>query len=289
MFWALALYFIVVLLTTKNKKYWLYFGAAAGLGMMSKFDIAWLGVGVAGALMLTSQSKNFLCWQLWIGGVIAFIIFSPYLVWIAWHFPLVWEYYSTYASQTLPISITQRMIQQIFGLNPLSSPIWIIGLAWFLFGKYGKNFRMIGIAYFIVVGICAVLHTKFYLCLPYYNVLFVGGAVVIEVFSRRIPKIKYVTIFYTILIIMTGLLIVPLVRPMLPINLYVKYQEITNNILPDMREQKKFRAGKRWLLNLEGYVIHCLRKIEKMLLLLSGIMGRLEQLIFIEINTIFLR
>lgn len=46
LFWALCLYSLVSLLTTDKKKYWLYFGFFAGLGLMSKFTIVFLGFGV---------------------------------------------------------------------------------------------------------------------------------------------------------------------------------------------------------------------------------------------------
>ena len=104
LFWALAIYTILCLIQTDNKKHWICFGIYAGLGLMNKFDMLWLGAGVLIALMLTPQRKYFLCWQLWASGLIALLILSPYLAWIIHTHFLTWEFFSNYHLQTVPIN-----------------------------------------------------------------------------------------------------------------------------------------------------------------------------------------
>lgn len=221
-FWALALYSMVALLVSENKKQWIYFGIAVGLGLMSKFDMLWLGAGIAIALILTSQRKYFLTWQFWLGGIIALLIVSPYLIWIATHDFITIEYFINYSSQTQPITIFERIKEQVLALNPLTFPVWGMGLYYFLFNKTGKKFKLLGIAYFIVIFLCALLHTKFYLSLPYYVVLFAGGALF---FESNVVKSSWLKITYNGLIIVSGILLVPFVRPILPIPIFVKYSD----------------------------------------------------------------
>lgn len=240
-FWTLALYFLVALLVSENKKYWIYFGIAAGLGLMSKFDILWLGAGVAIALILTSQRKYLFTYQLWLGGVVALLIASPYFVWIAAHFSLVAEYYTKYHTATNPITFFELITEQTMILNPLSVFVWVAGLYYFLLSKTGKKFRLLGIAYFSILALCLVLHTKFYLSLPYYVVLFAGGAVCLESYfaggSRRVLGSAYV-----VLIAVVGLFFVPYVRPLFPIPTFLKYAEIANHILPSFQTEKEIKT-----------------------------------------------
>lgn len=222
LFWALALYFLVVLLVSANKKQWIYFGIAAGLGLMSKFDMLWLGAGIAIALVLTSQRKYFLTWQFWLGGIIVLLVVSPYLIWIATHEFLTVEYFINYSSQTQPITIFERIKEQAWALNPLTFPIWGMGLYYFLFNKTGKKFRLLGVAYIAVMFLCILLHTKFYLSLPYYVVLFAGGALF---FESGIVKSSWLKITYISLIIVFGILSAPFVRPILPMPIFIKYSD----------------------------------------------------------------
>ncbi len=238
-FWALALYFLIALLSSENKKYWMCFGIAAGLGLMSKFDMLWLGAGIAIALILTSQRKCFFTHHFWMGGIIALIIVSPYLTWIATHDFLTLEYFINYRSQTQPITIFERVIQQIWTLNALAFPVWAIGLYYFLFNKTGKKFILLGIAYFAVMFLCTLLHTKFYLSLPYYVVLFAGGAVCIEsFFAERSYKNNGLLTVYIILIAGLGLFFVPYVKPVFPIPIFIKYAEVVNHILPSFQTER---------------------------------------------------
>ena len=240
-FWALALYYIVALLTSENKKYWIYFGIAAGLGLMSKFDMLWLGAAVAIAMILTAQRKHFFCIQFWIGGLIAIIIVSPYLSWIATHEFLTVEYFIKYSSQTQPITIFERVVQQVLVLNLLAFPVWAIGLYYFLFNKIGKKFRLLGIAYFAVMFLSVLMHTKFYLSLPYYVVLFAGGAVCIESFFTERCKTRRSLSIYIVLIAGLELLFVPYIRPVLPISIFIKCAESLNHILPKIQTERGIR------------------------------------------------
>lgn len=242
LFWALALYFLVALLVSENKKYWIYFGIAAGLGLMSKFDMLWLGAGVSIALVLTTQRKYFLTYQFWLGGIVALLIVSPYLIWIATHDFLTIEYFIKYHSETNPINLFGLIIEQIVVLNPLAFPVWLMGIYYFLFNKTGKRFRLLGIAYFIVLILCIILQTKFYLNLPYYFVLFAGGAVCIESSFAGKYKYNWLMTIYVALMVALGLFFIPFARPVLSIPAFIKYAELSNHFLPSFQTEREIKS-----------------------------------------------
>jgi len=220
--WTLLLYVMVLLLKTEDKKYWIYFGIVAGLGLMTKISMLFLGFGIFLALLMTKDRKNFLSWQLWIGGLIAFLIFSPYILWqIKEGLPAL-EYYRNYAiGKTWPTTPLEFIKNQIVVLNVLAAPVWLLGIYYFIFNKNGKKFRVLGYAYFIVLIICIYLKVKFYLPAPFYTVLFAGGAVSIEGFAEK-RHFRWLRKIPAIAIFLMGLVSVPFVRPVLPIDLLIK-------------------------------------------------------------------
>lgn len=238
MFWALALYFVVVLFTSKKEKYWIYFGVAAGLGLMSKFDMLWLGTGVVTALLLTSQRKHFSSPYLWVGGIIALIIVSPYLIWNITHDYLTLEYFKTYGEYTYHTPILTWIAEHIVALNPLTFPIWGLGIYYFLFNSTGKKYRVLGIAYFIIFALCIILRTKYWLNMPYYVVLLAGGAVFFEsLVSSKVVAKNFCTAYIVLTSIISAILI-PYVRPVLPMPIFIKYAKFMNRILPEFRNEK---------------------------------------------------
>ncbi len=221
--WTLMLYVLVLLLKTEDQKYWIFFGIVAGFGLLTKITILFLGFGILSALAITRARKYFLSWQFWIGAVLALLIFSPYVLWQMKEGIPALEYYGNYASaKTYPSTPLEFITNQILTMNPLAFPVWFLGTCYFIFHKEGEKYRVLGYAYIVVLIICMILKVKFYLLAPFYTVLFAGGAVFIERFAqkrniRRLRRMPAVAIF------LTGLIIVPFARPVLPIESFMKY------------------------------------------------------------------
>jgi hypothetical protein len=223
LWWTLALYMMVLLIKTDDKRYWIYFGIVAGLGLLTKISILFLGFGICVALLATNRRKYFLSWQIWVAGVIAFLIFSPYLLWqIKEGLPAL-EYYRAYASgKTAAVTPAEFIKNQVVVMNPLAFPIWLSGLGYFILNKRGKEFRVFGYAYLVILILCIYLQVKFYLPAPFYTVLFAGGAVSIESFARR-RGFGWLKKVPAVLVLLLGLASVPFVRPVLPVKTLMKY------------------------------------------------------------------
>src|SRR5262245_59811015 len=77
--WMGCVYF-AILAVKRDARYWLLFGVVAGLGLQEKYSILIFGFAIVVGLLLTVQRKFLLNKWLWLGGVIALIIFLPNLI-----------------------------------------------------------------------------------------------------------------------------------------------------------------------------------------------------------------
>jgi len=81
LFWTLAIWCLAELMRTQDPNWWLALGVAAGMGLLSKYTNALLGPGILLWLMASRGRWHwFARWQLWAGGAIALLLFSP-VVW----------------------------------------------------------------------------------------------------------------------------------------------------------------------------------------------------------------
>ena len=83
-FWTLAIYALVRIAVGGDGRWWLLVGAAAGLGLDSKYTAALLGVGIAVWLLGPMRAALRTPWP-WLGGVLALALFSPVIAWNAGH------------------------------------------------------------------------------------------------------------------------------------------------------------------------------------------------------------
>ncbi|NBN79028.1 glycosyl transferase family 39 [Microvirga tunisiensis] len=82
LFWGLTLWALAELVTSGRAGWWLAVGVFAGLGLLSKYSVLFLGAGIVLWLVAVPSARRwFLSWQLWAGGLLALALFAPVLVW----------------------------------------------------------------------------------------------------------------------------------------------------------------------------------------------------------------
>ena len=221
--WNLLLYLLLKLIVSENKNYWIYFGIVAGLGILTKFTVLFLGFGIVCAMVTTTYRKHLKYPQFWFAGLIALLLASPYVMWNYYHgFPTL-EFFSNYAHHKLiPLSLTSYVKDEIMSIPFIFMPVLFLGIYYFLIGKNGKRFRLLGIAFIIILIISRLMHTRLDLFSPYYPILIAGGAVLLEKILRN-PKFIYLKAAYIGAIILFVLYALPNIKPVLPLNIYLKY------------------------------------------------------------------
>ena len=235
LFWMGCAYVVIRVIKTGNQKLWLWFGVLAGLGLQNKYSIAVYGFAIIAGLLLTPERKAFASRWIWIGGLIAFVIFLPNLLWnMQHHWPFLELMRNIRASgRDLPFTPIGYLRAQIFLMTPVTFPVWLLGTMYFFFWREGKPFRVLGWAFLALLAAFIVLHGKDYYASPVYPFLFAGGAIAIEQFASRSRQAWLKPVSVAVVLLGT-LALLPLFVPVLSPESYVRYQaKLPFKIQPD--------------------------------------------------------
>jgi hypothetical protein len=211
-FWTLIAYSIFRFIQT-NKNKWLYiFGIAVGLGMMSKYSVAFYTLSILAGLTITQHRKVFLNKHLYYAALIALLIFLPNIIWQYNHrFPIVQHMKTLEKEQLQHINTKDFLIGQVL-MNFPCLYIWLSGLLFTMFYFKGKQFRIFGWAYACVIILLIVLQGKDYYALGAYPVLFALGAYQLEqATNARFRWTRYAMVIFSIGL---GLFAMPLTMPL---------------------------------------------------------------------------
>lgn len=86
LFWSLGLYGFVRAVDRDQLGWWLFTGLVAGLGLLSKYTIGALAVGLLLAMLADPGWRRMLASpRLWAGLLVAGLVWSPNLLWLAQH------------------------------------------------------------------------------------------------------------------------------------------------------------------------------------------------------------
>jgi hypothetical protein len=222
--WVLLAYIIVLVVQENTPKWWVVLGILMGLGLLNKIGVLWFGFGFLLALLLTRLRRYLLTKWPWIAGALAFLVFSPFIIWNMLHDFAHLEFIrNARVFKYAGISTKDFILGQILLQNPVALPLWLAGLYFFFFHKDGKTFRILGIIYSVTFLILMISgNSKPEYLSPAYPMLFAGGAVLVErLISRKYWRwLKFAA---PAVIVVSGILLAPLALPILPVKTFIKY------------------------------------------------------------------
>jgi len=223
-FWTAIAYSLLRYIQTEKNKYLYIFGICIGLGMLSKYSVAFFVVSLLIGLLLTPQRKIFLNKHLYYAGGVALLIFLPTILWeYNHHFPIIVHMNELNETQLKYISPGGFLKGQLL-MNIACAFIWLAGLFFTGFSYKGRKYRAFAWSYILVIGLLIIFHGKDYYSLGVYPVLFAFGAYHLEKFSEgRSPVWRLIFIIIPFLLgIVTVPILLPILRPAPLANLYVK-------------------------------------------------------------------
>jgi Dolichyl-phosphate-mannose-protein mannosyltransferase len=178
LWWVLAAWVTIRLLKSEDQRWWVALGAVAGLGMMTKYTMAFLLAGIVGGIVLT-RPRSLLNKWLWCGAAIGFLIFLPNLIWQVRHDFISLNFLRFIHARDVKMGRADGFLPAQFWMitNVVSVPIWIAGLYFLFFKPEGKRYRMIGWMYVIPLAILLIARGRPYYLAPAYPMLLAVGTV----------------------------------------------------------------------------------------------------------------
>jgi 4-amino-4-deoxy-L-arabinose transferase-like glycosyltransferase len=194
LWWTVVAYCAIRLLRSEDPRWWLGIGAAIGLGMLTKYTMAFCTAGLVAGVLLTSARRYLASRWLWGGAALALLIALPNLLWQAQHGFVSLEYLAAIHVRDVAIGRTQGyLVEQLFiSANPFTIPLWVAGLWFYLFSQAGRRYRPVGWMYLVPFALFLVAQGRSYYLGPAYPMLLAAGAVVGErwIGSLRSPRAR---------------------------------------------------------------------------------------------------
>ena len=215
LWWVLIAYFTIHLLKTENPRWWLAIGAAMGLGLLTKYAIAFFIAGILGGVLLTRERRFLGNAWFWGGMALAVAIFLPNLVWQARHGFISLHFLQHIHTRDVGQGRTDGFLRDQFLIctNLFAAPLWIAGLLSFL---RDRRYRLLAWMYLIPLALFIVAKGRGYYLAAAYPMLMAMGAVAGERWTAslgRLPRRTLEAVFFQGLVVI-GLYACAIVLPL---------------------------------------------------------------------------
>ena len=238
LFWTGAALILVRIFRTKNEALWIPFGVVAGFGLQNKISVLFLGFGLVAGLVLAREWGHFRSRQLWLGGLTAFVLFLPHLIWQAvYGWPTLEFMERATQYKNLPLAPLEFLSAQVLRINPIVAPLALAGLAFYLFTRQGRPYRALGWAFLVVLALMITQRAKPYYLSPSYTLLLAPGAVLLGQLAGR-RGLAWVRPVAVVVVVISGLALAPLAKPVLSVEDYVAHAERLG-VAPSTSERKE--------------------------------------------------
>jgi hypothetical protein len=261
--WMGCAYFTVLAIKRNDPRYWLWVGIFAGVGLQEKYSIGLFVFGIVIGLLLTEQRRVLLDKWIWLGGLAAFIIFLPNLLWnIHYHWPFLELMHNIRAEgRDVVLPFGQYFFQQTILTNPLTAPIWMFGLVGFFIWPPLKAYRVLGWSYLVCYSIFFALHGKNYYLAPIYPMLLAAGSVMVERAlntagaADHAPRLRlgWLKPVIVIILLASGAHLAPVVIPILSPEKFLAYTKTLPFKLPVMEHSHARAALPQWYADQFGW------------------------------------
>lgn len=238
LFWLLAAYALLGVMERGTLAAWVWVGLVLGGGMLNKISILWLGAGIAAAVLLTGLRGQLRRAGPYTAGLLAFLIFLPFVIWNVRHgFPHLEFMRNATAEKYSSLTRLRFLGDQFRNMNPFTFLVSLPGLAWCLLDREGKRFRALGVAFLTVFAILlANAHTKSEYIAAAYPPLFACGGVALERVTRRWRRVVVPAI--TGLLALTAVALAPFAMPVLPVGSFIRYARALGAVPSSLEHQK---------------------------------------------------
>jgi 4-amino-4-deoxy-L-arabinose transferase-like glycosyltransferase len=225
LWWTLALLVLLRLRRTGDRRWWLAIGGALGVGLLTKFSIAFVGVGMVLALLAVPERRDLRTAWPWLALVVALVLGSPSVVGqLALDFPVAWQMRDLQRAQLDRLHWLDFVLGQPAQLGP-AFVLALVGLAWLIGGRERRWTRETGIAVLAALALLTLAKGKPYYGGPVYPLLLAAGATALA--GLRTVRAQRLTLATaSVVIVLFNALALPLVLPIVPPEPMARYARL---------------------------------------------------------------
>ena len=182
LWWVLIAYLMIRLLKSADPRWWLGIGATAGLGMMTKYTMAFYLAGIIAGVVCTKARRYLASSWLWGGVALSLLVFLPNLMWQIQHDFISLDHLRHIHARDVAIGRTDSYLSDQLKIcaNPFSIPLWIAGLFFYFVAPGGRRYRLLGWMFAVPFGLFLMAQGRGYYMAPAYPLLIAAGGVLGE-------------------------------------------------------------------------------------------------------------
>lgn len=236
LWWVLTVYLLIRYMNTSLPVYLYLLGAAIGIGLLTKYTMAFFAIALIFGLLFTKQRKVLWNRHILIAAIIALVIFLPNLIWqFRHHLPVITHMKDLRSQQLEYIKPSDFIVQQLL-VNGIALFIWVTGFGFLLFSSRLRKFQFLAFAYILIFLFLLEMNGKDYYLFGAYPMLFAAGG---YGFERWIKARGYVLRTATVLFfVLPNMVLLPLVLPIFSLDQTMSAFRLLH-ISPKWEDQKE--------------------------------------------------
>jgi len=230
LWWILAVWLLAKYCNTSSPKYLYFLGAVVGLGLLTKYTMAFFTFALIAGLILSKQRKLLINRHI-VGAIaVAVLLFLPNIIWQFQHHLPVTTHMKMLQEQQLDYNKPSQFIMAQLVDNGVAVFVWLTGFIFLLFSSRLHKFQFLAFAFILIFAFLMAMHGKDYYLFGAYPMLFAAGGFG---FERWLKTSGYALRGLAIaLFTLPNLLLFPIVLPVLPINQTLWFFTFTRKHLP---------------------------------------------------------
>jgi hypothetical protein len=220
LWWVVIAWCLARRIATADARWWLAVGAAIGMGLMTKYTVAYWVVGLGLGVLLTPLRRDLRSRWLWAGAGLALLIFLPNLIWQVQHSFISLRFLAAIHERDIEWGRTDGfLIGQLYEeVNPFLMPLWLAGLYYTLRKDQGR-WRLFGIAYLATLLLFTISRGRSYYMAPTYVPLVAAGSVWLEAWLPTAParRAGWVWGYVRVTLVMAAIFGISMIKPIAPL------------------------------------------------------------------------
>jgi len=215
LWWVLTAYLVVKYINTSSIKYLYFIGIAVGLGLLTKYSMAFFTFALIIGLLITKQ-RRILFNKHMLGAIaVAILLFLPNVFWqFKHHLPLVTHMKTLQETQLNYIKPSDFISQQLM-VNGVALVLWFTGFFFLIFSFKLRKYQFLAFAYVAVFIFLLEMSGKDYYLFGAYPMLFAAGGFG---FERWIKSSYALRTLIILVFTVPNVPLLPMLLPVLPLN-----------------------------------------------------------------------